>query len=307
LVLAPIIDTETAQSVGGIYIVPHRTAVGAASLLPAVQSLAAQISSTLHSAQIYAQTLEHQKVEQELALAGEIQASFLPGTLPDILGWELAVTLEPARQTSGDFYDVIPLPNDRLGILIADVADKGTGAALFMALSRTLIRTYAVEHHTRPDYALRVANNRILADTQADLFVTIFYGVLDPRTGTLTYCNGGHNPPLLLKAHHGEQVHTLTRTGLPLGLFWGGTWEQKTVQIDVGDVLVLYTDGVTEAQDRTEQFFGKQRMLTVIRAHEAGSAQEIQTALMQEIHRFVGDAPHALRDDIALIVLIRKA
>ncbi len=305
LIVAPVLDTETDRSIGGIYIVTHQTAVGAASLLPAVQSLAAQISSTLHSAQVYARTLEHQKVEQELALAGEIQASFLPDALPHVPGWQLAVTLEPARQTSGDFYDVIPLPNGRLGMLIADVSDKGTGAALYMALSRTLIRTYAVEHHTRPDFALRVANNRILTDTQADLFVTLFYGVLDPQTGLLTYCNAGHNPPFLLKARNGGEVQALTRTGLPLGLFAGTTWGQRTVQLGVGDVLVLYTDGVTEAQDRQEEFFGKERLLAVARAHEEGSAHEIQAALLEEIHAFVSDAPQF--DDIALMVLVREA
>jgi serine phosphatase RsbU (regulator of sigma subunit) len=305
LVLAPVIDTETTKPIGGVCVMPRRSAIDAASLLPAVQSLAAQISSTLQSARVYERTLEHQKVEHELALAGEIQASFLPDALPEVPGWQLAVTLEPARQTSGDFYDVIPLPNRRLGLLIADVADKGTGAALYMALSRTLIRTYAVEHHTRPDFALRVANNRILTDAQADLFVTAFYGVLDPLTGTLTYCNAGHNPPLLLKTSNMGEVETLTRTGLPLGLFHGESWTQKTIQLDVGDVLVLYTDGVTEAQDRREEFFGTERLLATMHAHRERSAQEIQSALIEEIHAFVGGAPRF--DDIALMVLVREA
>ncbi len=225
--------------------------------------------------------------------------------LPVTPGWQLAVTLEPARQTSGDFFDVIPLPNRRVGLLIADVADKGMGAALYMALSRTLIRTYAAEHHTRPDFALRVANNRILTDAHADLFVTAFYGVLDPLTGTLTYCNAGHNPPFLMRARNGGDVQALTRTGLPLGLFQGETWEQRAVQLEVGDVLVLYTDGVTEAQDGRHEFFGPERLLETLRAHQQGSAQQIQAALVHAIHAFVGDAPQY--DDIALMVLVREA
>jgi serine phosphatase RsbU (regulator of sigma subunit) len=306
LVIAPVLDTETAEPIGGIYLTPRRDASGVSSLLPAVQSLAAQISSALHSAHVYTQALEHQRVEHELALAGRIQTRFLPGVLPDVPGWQLAVTLEPARQTSGDFYDVIPLPNGRLGILVADVADKGMGAALYMAFSRTLIRTYAVEHHARPDFALRVANNRILTDTQqVDLFVTVFYGVLDPLTGRLTYCNAGHNPPFLFKAQDGHAIQRLTRTGIPLGIFRGQTWEQRTVQLDVGDVLVLYTDGIVEAQDGHKTFFGEERLLAVAQVHLADSARGIQSALMQEIHTFVGDAPQF--DDIALMVLVREA
>jgi serine phosphatase RsbU (regulator of sigma subunit) len=305
LVVAPVLDTETEEPIGGIYVAPRRDATDVASLLPAVQSLAAQIASTLHSAQVYARTLAHQRVEQELTLAGEIQASFLPDALPEVPGWQLAVTLEPAAETSGDFYDVISLPNGRLGMLIADVADKGMGAALYMALSRTLIRTYAVEHHARPDFVLRVANNRILMDTQVDLFVTLFYGVLDPLTSTLTYCNAGHNPPHLWSTKNGGNARKLSRTGIPLGVFGGQTWEQRTVQFAPGDTLVLYTDGVTEAQDRQGAFFGEQRLMSVTEAHLGRSAQEMQAALLRAVHTFVGDAPQF--DDIAMMVVMREA
>ena len=309
LVVVPVLDAETAQPIGGICVAPLEEFSEAARLevsrlLPAVQALAAQISSTLHSADVYAQTLAHQKVEQELSLAGEIQASFLPNVLPDVPGWQLAVTLEPARQTSGDFYDVIPLPNGRLGILVADVADKGTGAALYMALSRTLIRTYAVEHHTRPDYALRVANSRILTDTHIDLFVTVFYGIIDPITGTLTYCNAGHNPPYLLSTQKDGAVQKLTRTGLPLGIFRGETWQPRTAQLAPGDTLLLYTDGVTEAQDGQAAFFGESRLLAALQAHWGRPAQEVQAALLREIHTFVGDAPQF--DDITMMVVVRE-
>jgi sigma-B regulation protein RsbU (phosphoserine phosphatase) len=305
LIVAPIIGADTVESIGGIYIVPRRGTTGAASQLPAVQSLAAQIASTLHSAQTYAQTLAHERVEQELVVAGEIQASFLPEALPDVPGWQLAATLEPARQTSGDFYDLIPLPNGRLGILIADVADKGTGAALYMALSRTLIRTYAVEHHARPDFTLRVANNRILTDAGVDLFVTAFYGALDPLTGRLTYCNAGHPPPLLIRGGNGGDVQKLTRTGLPLGVFPGESWAQSTVQLEAGDVLVLYTDGITEAQDRREEFFGEKRLVATVKTHKGASAQDVQSVLMREVRAFSGDVPQY--DDIAVMILVRGA
>ena len=248
----------------------------------------------------------HRKVEQELAVAWRIQESFLPDHVPQVPGWQLAASLEPARQTSGDFYDLIPLPNGRLGILVADVADKGTGAALYMALSRTLIRTYAIEYDTQPAHALRAANRRILRDTQSDLFVTVFYGILDPDSGSLAYCNAGHNPPYLLGAHTGA-VQALSLTGMALGVIEDETWEEGTAQMAEGDVLVLYSDGIPEAANAQGAFFGTERMLAVLRdvllALPAPSAGEVQDALLAEVRAFVDDAPQF--DDMTLMVVVR--
>jgi serine phosphatase RsbU (regulator of sigma subunit) len=246
---------------------------------------------------------DYQKIGQELALAGEIQASFLPDRLPQVAGWQLTATLEPARETSGDFYDFIPLSGGLIGLLVADVTDKGMGAALFMALSRTLIRTYAAEFVARPDLALRAANQRILTDSHTDLFVTVFYGVLDPATGSLTYCNAGHNPPYLLSAHGTSTVQELGRTGMPLGIFEDTTWHQEVAQLSPGDVLVLYTDGIPEAQDRREAFFGQERLLETARANLGRPAQDLHDALIREVCKFVGDAPQF--DDITLMVVAR--
>ena len=269
VVVTPVLAVETKEPLGRLYLSLQRDPDAAPGLLPAVQSLAAQIASALHGARIYAQELGHETVARELALAGQIQASFLPGNMPDVPGWQLAAILEPARETPGDFYDVIHLPSGRLGILIADVADKGMGAALYMALSRTLIRTYAVEYDTQPELALRAANRRILVDTGAGLFVTVFYGVLDPTSGELTYSNAGHNPPYLLSARDGNVIQELDRTGVLLGILDGGTWEQRTTHIAPGDVLLLYTDGITEAQNAQEAFFDEDRLREVFRANLA--------------------------------------
>jgi sigma-B regulation protein RsbU (phosphoserine phosphatase) len=245
----------------------------------------------------------NRKMERELALAGEVQASFLPRQLPDIAGWQLSVMLKPARETSGDFYDVNLLPNGRLGILVADVVDKGAGAALFMVLSSSLIRTYAVEYPTQPELALSAVNRRILSDTDANQFVTVFYGILDPATGTLAYCNAGHCPPYLASAQNSEGFQRLIRTGMPLGIFEDETWERDTVQIGPGGVLVLYTDGITEAQDAQGASFGEDRLLKAVSANLGRSAQGIQDAVATEVHRFVGDVPQS--DDIVLAVVVR--
>jgi sigma-B regulation protein RsbU (phosphoserine phosphatase) len=245
----------------------------------------------------------NKKMAQELALAGEVQTSFLPRELPDIPGWQISVILRPARETSGDFYDVNLLPNGRLGILVADVVDKGVGAALFMALSWILIRTYAPEYPTQPELVLSAVNRRILKDTNANQFVAVFYCILDPATGTLVYCNAGHVPPYLLSTQSDDAVQALLRTGPPLGILEDVTWEQGVVQLALGDILILYTDGITDAEDGKGTFFGQERLLGSVQANLGPSAQEMQDALMAEVHEFVGDAPQF--DDIALMVLVR--
>jgi serine phosphatase RsbU (regulator of sigma subunit) len=249
----------------------------------------------------FARALSQGKAAEELVVAGRIQAGLLPDSVPQLPGWQVAATLEPARETSGDFYDFIPLANDRLGIVVADVADKGAGAALYMALSRTMIRTYAAEYPDQPHRALRAANERILAETRTDMFVTVFYGVLDTESGTLAYCNAGHNPPYLLGR---DGTQRLSRTGMALGVVAGEDWGRGIVRIGAGDVLVLYTDGVTDAQTADGELFGDDRLGSVAWENRGRSAQAIQAALLQEIHAFVGGAPRF--DDLTLIVVSRQ-
>ncbi len=244
------------------------------------------------------------KMARELALAGEIQASFLPRDLPLVPGWQLAVSLRPSREMSGDFYDVERLPNGRLGILIGDVVDKGAGAALFMALSWTLIRTYAKEYPAQPELVFSAVNRRILEDTAAHQFVTVFYGVLEPSTGELAYANAGHCPALLVHAQEHGAMQALYNTGLPLGIYHDATWGQRVVQLAPGDVLVLYTDGITEAQDAQESFFEQDRLRESLIANREHPAETIRDAILRAVDKFVRDAPQS--DDIALAVVARQ-
>jgi len=242
-------------------------------------------------------------------LAGEIQASFLPRQVPEIPGWLLSATLQPAREASGDYYDFVSLPNRRWGIAVADVSDKGAGAALYMALSCTLLRTYAQEYPGQPARVLEAVNRRLLQDCSANQFVTVFYGILDPGTGTLVYCNAGHCAPLHFRAQEDQAVHELTRSGMLLGIFEEWIGEQETVRLDPGDLLVLYTDGITEAHYEPRLLYGEERLqesvLTALgRAGLPRSApQAIQEAILGDVHRFLGGAPQS--DDIALILLQR--
>ena len=246
----------------------------------------------------------NRRFEQELALAGRVQTSFLPDA-PEIAGWQLAVTLKPARETSGDFYDINPLPDGQLGIVVADVVDKGVGAALYMSLTWILLRTYAAEYPTRPELVLSAVNRRMITDAHTNQFVTTFYGILDPSSGTLVYANAGHNPPHLLRGRGDEKAHRLTGTGLPLGIFDDVSWDQEIVQLSPGDSLVLYTDGVTEAQNSERLLFGEHRLLECLHAHRGQSARDIQNSILAEVSEFVGEAPQL--DDITLAVIVRDS
>ncbi|MBK9712782.1 MAG: PP2C family protein-serine/threonine phosphatase [Kouleothrix sp.] len=303
LAVAPIAGHATGAAIGGIYLALYSQVEAPAAVLPALQSLAAQIASALHRAEEHARELAYQRVRQELDLAAQIQASFLPAALPVAAGWQFAAALEPARQTSGDFYDLIELPGGRLGLLVADVADKGTGAALFMALSRTLIRTYALEHPAEPEVVLRDANRRMLADAHTSMFVTAFYGVLETATGRLAYASAGHNPPYLLSLC--GEPRRLGRTGIPLGIEAGAAWQSCAATVRPGDTLVLYTDGVSEAQNEREEFFEEERLLASVQGSRGGSAQAIQAALLAAVRAFAGAAPQS--DDITVMVVVRAA
>jgi serine phosphatase RsbU (regulator of sigma subunit) len=238
------------------------------------------------------------RFEEELLFAGRIQASFMAAHLPPIPSWETGAALVPARETSGDFYDVFPLPDGRYGVLIADVVDKGVGAALIMALCWALLHTYARRFPDEPLRVLEATNRRILRDTQAEQFVTVFYGVLDPHMGTLHYANAGHPPPYHC---HGEHLSALPRTGPPIGIVEDVRWTAQTVQFVPGDLCMLYTDGVTEAQNEAGEFFEERRLAAVLRDSAGRSAGEIKGAVLDQLARFVGDVPQA--DDITLVVL----
>ncbi len=255
------------------------------------------------SALIYAHALAHQTSAQELAMAGEIQAGLLPGSLPQVPGWQLAAVLDPARETAGDFYDCILLPNGCLGIVVADVADKGAGAALYMAMTRTLIRTYAREYPVEPEQVLSAVNRRMLQDTPADLFVTAFYAILDLASGVLTYCNAGHNPPIVLSSGADAVLQRLRGTGLALGVMDDAVWERRAIQLAPESALLLYTDGVTEAQNQQEELFGEERLIALLHAYRGCAAQDICEALIASVYEFTSDAPQF--DDITVMVIVR--
>jgi phosphoserine phosphatase RsbU/P len=252
----------------------------------------------------------NQRMARELALAGEVQAGLMPRTLPDLPGWDMSVVLKPARETSGDFYDLYSLADGRLGFVVADVVDKGVGAALFMALSWSLLRIYAAEYPGQPDLVFDAVNQSILHNTSVLQFVTAFYGILEPATGELLYCNAGHCPGYLFRAGDHPRRETLPVTGVALGLMDDASWTRASAQVGAGDLLVLYTDGITEARSERDRFFSDERLLAAAEVcfDAAGApgptAQEMRDTILDYVLRFAGDAQQS--DDIALVVLKRK-
>jgi serine phosphatase RsbU (regulator of sigma subunit) len=308
-VISPIIRSDSGRTIGGIALELRALAQtwdrkSMLNLFPAIQALSDQIASTLQQTQVYEQSLEFQQISQELQIAGQIQSSFLPNVFPSIQGWQLAVTLLPAGETSGDFFDVFELSDGRLGILVADVADKGLGSALYMALCRTLIRTYAEEYDAEPEVVFYAANNRILKDARANLFVTAFYGILDPKEGLLTYCNAGHNPPFLISHSDNSNITALQRTGIAIGIENNSTWTTESIAINPGDILLLYTDGIPDAQDDQGHFFDDEAIIEITLANSDKFAHEIQSAIIEAVQDFAGNTPQF--DDITLMVLMRN-
>ncbi|PDW03541.1 PP2C family protein-serine/threonine phosphatase [Candidatus Viridilinea mediisalina] len=299
LILVPLDLPET----GGIALSLLQASSNDQSILPAIHSLATQIMAAVRQAELYSQAVARQRMAQELELAGQIQQSFLPRHLPTLPGWQLSATLRPARETSGDFYDLLTLPNGRLGLLIADVADKGTGAALIMALSRTLLRTYAQEYPERPDLVLNATNQRLIAETDGTMFITLFYAVLEPESGQLCYSNAGHNPPLLLRQNQPLPPERLMRTGIPLGVELEQHWSAKTITLEHGDRLILYTDGITEAQDNRTAMFGFEGLIETVSTCTSCSAATLAQTILAAVAAFVGDAPQS--DDLTLVVVTR--
>jgi serine phosphatase RsbU (regulator of sigma subunit)/CheY-like chemotaxis protein len=300
-ILAPILRGKTA--VGGVGVNAAGGAAAGETLRAEVEAVARQIALALQREGLHPGQPTGEMLSRELVMAGRIQADILPDHVPNLPGWDLAAHLESARETSGDFFDFIPFSTRNLGLVIADVTDKGMGAALFMALSNTLIRTYAAQYPTLPALALGAVNQRILSDTRGNMFVTAFYGVLEPHTGRLRYVNAGHPPAHLVCFSRGRAIERLRATGMALGVMESAHWTQRVIKLFPGDVLLLYTDGVTEAQNPAGDFFGEERLLDVIFRQRGAPAREIQSAVMETVRAFVGD--QARQDDIALMVVCR--
>ena len=283
--------------------------------LEIITGISQQAAMAIQNDQLKREMQDRERLEREMQLAREIQRTFLPGQLPRLPGWELTVWWRTAREVGGDFYDLINLPDGHLGLVIADVADKGVPAALFMVLVRALLRASAKESGS-PAEVLAQVNDLLAPDAQGGMFVTLFYAILDPKTGAISYSNAGHNPPLW--ACRGDQtIALLTKTGMALGVQEGSPMEERTLEMAQGDFLVLYTDGVTEAISADGTTFDYERLHQCVAetafgeavaamesAEDKPAANSMLQAIDAAIETFTAGIPPA--DDSTVLILYRQ-
>jgi len=236
---------------------------------------------------------------KEMEIARRLQRRLLPEHAPTIEGLDIAADNLPAREVGGDFYDFIPVTKDRWGFVIADVSGKGMAAAIFMGLSRTVIRASATGS-LRITSALEQANELICRDSTSGMFVTLFLAVLTPGENKLTYVNAGHNPPLLFRADSGEMIRLKTK-GIALGVKSGIRLEEAEVDLEKGNMLVLYTDGITEAVNEKGEAFGEERLMEIIRKNSRLTAKEMILKIQDDVMIFAGTQPQY--DDITLLIM----
>ncbi len=241
-------------------------------------------------------------IQQELEVARKIQQSIVPRRFPpfpDRKEFEIHATMIPAKDVGGDFYDFFLIDDDRLAFVIGDVAGKGVPAALFMAVSKTLLKATALKG-LPPEECLQQVNRILYMESVAAMFVTIFYGILSTRTGELHYCNGGHNPPYLLRAN--GQIEALELTGgIALGAMKNTAYKAKQITLQAGDGIFLFTDGVTEAMDRNNELFSEARLEENLKGKTGVSLPQLIEGVIAAINIYASGAPQA--DDITTLAL----
>jgi sigma-B regulation protein RsbU (phosphoserine phosphatase) len=256
-----------------------------------------QAYAELQAAQ--ARLIEQEALARELKLAREIQESMLPQHLPRLPGFELSARMLAARMIGGDFYDVLPLGADRLGLVVGDVSGKGVPAALFMALTCSLLRAEASRTES-PEETLRAVNRHLLTYFTHSMFVTVLFGILDRATRRFDFARAGHDLPLILDSRGAQQSFILGR-GHPLGLFPNPALDVQTAVLPPGGLMLLYSDGATEAMNQEYELFGVERIVETVRQRLDASAQHLCAHVLATLAAYCGDAPQS--DDITLLVL----
>jgi serine phosphatase RsbU (regulator of sigma subunit)/anti-sigma regulatory factor (Ser/Thr protein kinase)/putative methionine-R-sulfoxide reductase with GAF domain len=266
-----------------------------------LKAFANQASAAIERANLYEQSIQQARLRQELETAYRIQSSFLPENIPQLEGWEVTASWQPALEVGGDFYDFIELDDGRLGILIADVSGKGVPAALFMALTGTIFRTLAHNSELAVDKLMTLVNDSIRENNRARFFVTMFYGILDPKTGIFEAVNAGHNPAMF---YHDGDFELIENSGAALGIFGGLDHSKRLLEFKPGDILVLYTDGITEAIDTEDNEYGEDRLQACISKNSAQDARNLAEQINHEVGEFMGEEPPF--DDATVVVIKRK-
>lgn len=263
--------------------------------------LAAQVAPAMRVAQLIreqqAEAKERERIEQELKVAALIQQTLLPKELPAIPGWHVSAFYRPARAVGGDFYDFIPLGDGRLGVVIGDVTDKGVPAALVMATCRSMLRA-AAQRHGSPSQVLAEVNDALVPEIPAAMFVTCLYAIIDTERGDVVLANAGHNLPYMQTS---DGVVELRAAGMPLGLMPGMDYEEKRYTMGSGEIMVLTSDGITEAHDPRGEMYGFGRLMSRV----ARRSDDMVTAVVSDLEAFTG--PDAEQEDDITLVVVRRS
>lgn len=259
-----------------------------------------QVAIALERARLF-DLAESQRVrlERELKMAHQVQASLLPDEMPLIAGYSVAAHWQAAREMAGDFYDVIPLQNGRFALIMADVSDKGAPAALYMAMVHSLLRTHC-HRFTSPALILQHINEHLMEQDSSDMFVTMFCGLLDPETRQLTYASAGQDPPILHRAT--GEVELLMPTGPLIGVLEEIQLTEQVIELSQGDCLLAYTDGVTDALNAELAEYGRQRLLTCLQDAPCDTAVSNLAYVLADLTSFIGTHPQF--DDITMLSLV---
>ncbi len=269
-----------------------------------LKGVAGQLALVIENAKLAERMVEHQRLQAELALAAEVQKSLLPVGAPVLEGFELCGVCKPAQQVGGDYYDFVTLDQQRTGIAIADVAGKGISAALMMSVVQASLRGQLMGAGKNEIAELvKMLNRLICGSVSSARYVTFFYAQLDGANGVMRYINAGHNAPLVYSREQND-FRSLHDGGPVLGLFQDVTFNEGLARLDSGDVLVAYTDGVTEAENALEEEFGEERLRAAIEAVSGGSAKEIMDHISGEVAAWSNGVRQ--HDDITLVVLKRS-
>jgi predicted ester cyclase len=245
---------------------------------------------------------ERERIEQELRVARRIQQASLPKEVPTLEGWQIFPLYKPAREVGGDFYDFHLLSEGRLGLAVGDATGKGVPAALVMSTTCGMLRL-AAQNYSSPGQMLRRVNEALFPYIPSNMFVTCFYAILDPKRGSLSYANAGHDIPYLRR--RGGDCQELRARGMPLGLMPGMDYEQKEIVLDAGEEALLYSDGLVEAHDPKGEMFGFPRLQQLLAEH-GDEKESLEDALLEELSSFVGQGWEQ-EDDITLVTLRRSA
>jgi sigma-B regulation protein RsbU (phosphoserine phosphatase) len=267
--------------------------------LKLLQTFAGQAAIAIQNAELYEESLKKKQIESELLVASKVQRALLPSRPPTISGLAISAENIPSQAIGGDFYDLIKFPDNRLGVAIGDVSGKGTPGAILMATLYAAFRSQVKAYFTASEVVAKL--NLLLCEiTTEGKYATFFYGIYEPETKVFYYTNAGHNPPMLIRAGNTD-VELLKTGGIVLGFLPDATFKQTSVKLLSGDIIVFYTDGITEAENNNDEHFGENRLVEIIRKNINSSPADIKNFILDSVKNFSDGVPQ--QDDITLLVL----